>query len=210
MQNKTLTLAAFALLSASTTFSANAATNYSYFAGVDVGTHLSGKMNMKGSGDEGSVDQKSEPITGLSAGMIINDSHRIKLGFSFDKFKLDDQQMNDSEDSLDRETLLLSYDYMIPIANRVTWTVGGTLGYEFFDHESVIEPIDSSGQATGADDFNGALYGVQTGLQYDLGSNWTTGGEIAYLYHDKELQQGDVSSQIKDDVTVMANIQYHF
>ena len=60
---------------------------------------------------------------------------------------------------------------MLPIANKLNWTVGAHMGYEFF--ESDADVLD-----------DGFTYGVQTGLDYRLTKNWSIGTEIAYTAHD--------------------------
>ncbi|GLT17561.1 hypothetical protein GCM10007938_13390 [Vibrio zhanjiangensis] len=200
MQNKTVTLFALGALAAATTFGASAENTYDYFVGFDAGTHISGKIKETGT-DEGqpyedSLDTDPSVITGLSGGAIINDHHRVKMSLAYDALEVDAE----GADTIDRTDLTVSYDYMLPIANKLSWTVGAHMGYEFFESD--------------ADDLDGFTYGVQTGLDYRLTQKWSLGAEIAYTAHDGEETGGDESwsyeDKIEDDVTFMANVQYHF
>ncbi|MCG7490963.1 porin family protein [Vibrio sp. Of14-4] len=209
MQNKTVKLFALGALAAATTFGASAENTYDYFVGFDAGTHVSGKYHVENSGlDYGdsysyndSVDTDPSFIAGISGGAIINDHHRIKLNLAYDALDLDG-----SNHTVDRTDLSASYDYMLPIANKLNWTVGAHMGYEFFQSKY------------GWDELDGFTYGVQTGLDYRLTKNWSIGTEIAYTVHDETTDgttyaNGDwenYKAQIEDDVTVMANVQYHF
>ena len=210
MQNKTVKLFALGALAAATTFGASAENTYDYFVGFDAGTHISGKGKLTGNAydaeydeqrsfDE-SVDTDPSLITGLSGGAIINDHHRVKLSIAYDALKFDGD-----DETGDRTDVTASYDYMLPIANKLNWTVGAHMGYEFFEND--VNVLD-----------DGFTYGVQTGLDYRLTKNWSIGTEIAYTVHE-DYKDGDtdvdgswnnIKYQIEDDVTVMANVQYRF
>ncbi|WP_341660598.1 outer membrane beta-barrel protein [Vibrio sp.] len=195
MQNKTVKLFALGALAATTTFGASAENTYDYFVGFDAGTHISGKY--KGENNAGrsdSIDTDPSAIIGLSGGAIINDHHRVKFGIAYDALTLDDDS---DDDTADRTDLTASYDYMLPVANKLNWTVGAHMGYEIFESD--------------ADYLDGFTYGVQTGLDYRLTKNWSLGTEVAYTVHqEQDLDSGYATVQIEDDVTVMANVQYHF
>ena len=197
MQNKTVKLFALGALAAATTFGANAENTYDYFVGFDAGTHVNGKSTYENNeGDSNSTDTDPSAIIGLSGGAIINDHHRVKFGLAYDALELDTEW---DSDTTDRTDLTASYDYMLPIANKLNWTVGAHMGYEFFEND--------------ADDMDGFTYGVQTGLDYRLTKSWSLGAEVAYTaHHEEEYKNGnfEASSQIEDDVTLMANVQYHF
>ena len=201
MQNKTVTLFALGALAAATTFGASAENTYDYFVGFDAGTHISGKMKDSetdyGQPYEHSYDTDPSLITGLSGGAIINDHHRVKMSLAYDGLEFDD-----ASGTVDRTDLTVSYDYMLPIANKLNWTVGAHMGYEFFESKYDW------------DEFDGFTYGVQTGLDYRLTQKWSLGAEIAYTAHDGEATGGDETwsyeDKIEDDVTFMANVQYHF
>ena len=192
MQNKTVKLFALGALAAATTFGANAENTYDYFVGFDAGTRVSGKLHQTkdNSGYNESGDLKSEPIVGFSGGMIINNHHRVKFGLAYDDFKFDE-----ADEGIDRMTTTVSYDYMLPIANKLSWTVGGHMGYEFFDSDT--------------DELDNFTYGIQTGLDYKLTQKWSLGTEVSYTAHE-EVEYKRWNDQIEDDVTIMANVQYHF
>ncbi|MDA0155957.1 MULTISPECIES: outer membrane beta-barrel protein [Vibrio] len=194
MQIKTVKLLSLGALAATATFGARAENTYDSFIGIDAGTHVSGKIELENNeGFNESLDTKASVIMGLSGGVIINDHHRVKLGLAYNG--LDDKV----EDVVNRADLTASYDYLLAIGSKLNWTVGAHMGYEFFESE--------------ADDNDGAIYGVQTGLDYKWTKNWSLGSEIVYTAHHKEeFKSGDfeASLHIKDDVKLMANVQYHF
>lgn len=200
MQNKTVKLFALGALAVATTFGAHAENTYDYFVGFDAGTHLSGKDTEKNSdGYNESLDTESSVIMGLSGGAIINEHHRVKLGLAYDGLDFGKKDSYGHHHVVNRTDLTASYDYMLPIANKLNWTVGGHMGYEFFESDHDV--------------MDGFIYGVQTGLDYRLTKNWSLGTEIMYTaHHEEEFKYGELeaSSQLKDDVKLLANIQYHF
>ncbi|GLT17562.1 hypothetical protein GCM10007938_13400 [Vibrio zhanjiangensis] len=200
---KTLVLSALA----ATTFGANAENTYDYFVGFDAGTHIGGKAKLMTSKFEdegfysGSTDTDPSLIAGLSGGAIINDHHRVRISLAYDALEIEGYDR-----AVDRTDLSANYDYMIPLANKLNWTVGAHMGYEFF-----VDKHDWDNAA-------GFTFGVQTGLDYRLTKHWSLGAEIAFTAHDYfkdgymdssgELWNSDF--KIEDDVTFMANVQYHF
>ena len=198
MQNKTVKLFALGALAAATTLGAHAENTYDYFVGFDAGTHISGKNKFENNeGVSESWDTDPSAIIGLSGGAIINDHHRVKMSLAYDGLEFDEEDA----DTVDRTDLTVSYDYMLPIANKLNWTVGAHMGYEFFESKG------------GWDELDGFIYGVQTGLDYKLTKNWSLGTEIMYTaHHEEEYKEGsyEASRQFEDDVKLMANVQYHF
>ncbi|MYM57985.1 outer membrane beta-barrel protein [Vibrio sp. OCN044] len=203
MQNKTVKLFTLGALAAATTLGAHAENTYDYFVGFDAGTQLNGKVKVENNfGFSNSIDTDPSAIVGLSGGAIINDHHRVKLGLAYNGLDYGEIDKSGYHHVVNRTDLTASYDYMLPIANKLNWTVGGHMGYEFFESESDHDVMD------------GFIYGVQTGLDYRLTKNWSLGAEVAYTAHHKEEQTYengiDASFQLQDDVTVIANVQYHF
>ncbi|GLT17563.1 hypothetical protein GCM10007938_13410 [Vibrio zhanjiangensis] len=206
MHNKTVTLFALGALAVAT-FGAsaeNTENTYNYFVGFDLGTHINGKVQSHGyytdypsyeshSLDD-SVDTDPSLISGVSGGVIINDRHRVKMSLAYDGLDIDGYS-----ETIDRTDLTVSYDYMLPMTDKLSWTVGAHMGYEAFESD--------------ADYYDGFITGVQTGLDYRLTKNWSLGTEVAHTSHGKETFHyvgGQRSVQLKEDVTFMANVQYHF
>ncbi|GLT17565.1 hypothetical protein GCM10007938_13430 [Vibrio zhanjiangensis] len=192
MQNKTVKLFALGALAVATTFAASAENTYDYFVGFDAGTHVDGEFEYKAEGYSATLVENNSPIIGLSGGAIINDHHRVKFGLAYDALTIADST---DDETYSRMDMTASYDFMLPIANRLNWTVGAHMGYEFFESD--------------ADNLNGFTYGVQTGLDYKLTRDWSLGTEVAYTEHEKD-EWGTSSLQIDNDVILTANVQYHF
>ncbi|CAH7052159.1 MULTISPECIES: hypothetical protein [unclassified Vibrio] len=187
----------------STPFIANASDNYNYFVGLDVGTRISGKLEQQrqyltGSYEgveTSSYDLRAQPIVGLNSGVIINNNHRIKMSFVYDDIKPDN-----APEGVDLGVISINYDYILPLFEKLSWTTGVHMGYEFaFDND--------------LNDIHGMIGGVQTGIDYKFTKNWSLGGEISLTTHEQQ----DLSSnyvyrtvRIEDDVALITNIQYHF
>ncbi|MBU2895524.1 outer membrane beta-barrel protein [Vibrio hepatarius] len=193
MQNKTVKLFALGALAAATTFGASAENTYDYFVGFDAGVHLNSEIEAMGLAAK--LDRSE--ILGMSGGVTINDHHRIKMGLAYNPLEID---VEDGKE--DRVDLKVSYDYLVPISEKLSWTVGGHVGYETFED---YDDGDSN-------EMNGFIYGLQTGLDYRFAKNWSVGGEIGRTFHHAERadESDALYVQIVDDYTVMTNIQYHF
>lgn len=208
MLNKTTPLFAFAILTTATTFNANAAANYEPFVGIDVGTRLSGQMESEFTYDEtkGKTDLSSSMVFGVEAGMTINQTHQISIGYDYRGTSVENNENNDDE--LEVGTLFTKYNYIVPITQKLAWTVGGKLGYEMFNSEAEYD----------VDDLNGIVLGAQTGLDYRFHS-WSIGTEVNYVYHTNELETkwtGEdgktykYTQKVGDEWLLMANVKYHF
>lgn len=193
MQNKSLKLVTFGVLMATTAFTANASENYDYFIGLDAGARISGKIEQ----DNQDKDMSSSAVFGLRGGVIFNNAHQLSLGYDY----RGTSEENSSDDDLEVGTVYARYDYILPITEKLSWTVGGKLGYEMFNASNDV------------DELNGIVLGAQTGLSYRF-SDWSIGTEVDYLYHTTEVTKGTGSNKttfkLGDEVLLMTNIQYHF
>ncbi|MFM2581041.1 transcriptional regulator [Vibrio fortis] len=209
MLNKTTPLFAFAILATATTFNANAAANYEPFIGIDVGSRLSGQMESESTyyGTKSEKDLSSSMVFGVEGGMTINQTHQISIGYDYRGTSIENNENSEgSDDDLEVGTLFTKYNYIVPITQKLAWTVGGKLGYEMFNADY------------DADDLNGIILGAQTGLNYRFQS-WSIGTEVNYVYHTNELEakwtEEDGSSykdtlKVGDEWLLMANVKYHF
>ncbi|NOJ22775.1 outer membrane beta-barrel protein [Vibrio coralliilyticus] len=193
MQNKSLKLVTFGVLMATTAFTANASENYDYFIGLDAGARISGKIEQ----DNQDKDMSSSAVFGLRGGVIFNNAHQLSLGYDY----RGTSEENSSDDDLEVGTVYARYDYILPITEKLSWAVGGKLGYEMFNASNDV------------DELNGIVLGAQTGLSYRF-NDWSVGTEVDYLYHTTEVTQGTGSNKttfkLGDEVLLITNIQYHF
>ncbi|AXB34276.1 transcriptional regulator [Vibrio campbellii] len=200
MKNKTAALFALAALAA-TTFNVNAAATYEPFVGIDAGARLSGQAESKYDGKEDHLDLKSSTVFGVEGGVILNQAHQFSIGYDYRGVSVDY-----TDDDLEVGTLYTQYDYLVPITQKLAWTIGGKLGYEMYNSD-----FDN------ADELNGVVLGAQTGLNYRFNA-WSVGTEVSYLYHTHEFEssatyngQTETSSyKIGDEVLLTANVKYHF
>ncbi|WP_062263090.1 outer membrane beta-barrel protein [Endozoicomonas arenosclerae] len=161
------------------------------FAGIDLGTY---KTKVKTKKPSTSDDIESRVVAGIHGGYIVNQNHRMTLGLDRKAYKAKDS--HDSDDT-DVWTGYMQYDYLVPVTQNITWNIGPRLGYEKFDSKSK--------------DFNGLVYGAQTGLEYKTG-NWGFGGEVIYLAHDKEVKAKGTSTKVKldNETQLKLNVNYYF
>ncbi|KJY74571.1 transcriptional regulator [Vibrio coralliilyticus] len=197
MQNKSLKLVTFGVLMATTAFTANASENYDYFIGLDAGARISGTIEVETNGVNQDQDMSSSAVFGLRGGVIFNNAHQLSLGYDY----RGTSEENNSDSDLEVGTLYTRYDYLVPIMEKLSWTLGGKLGYEMFNASYDTHELD------------GVVLGAQTGLNYQF-EQWSVGTEVSYLYHTTELtnEEGNTktTSKLGDEVFLMTNIQYHF
>ncbi|MGR2668790.1 transcriptional regulator [Vibrio campbellii] len=201
MKNKTSALFALTALTAATTFNVNAAAKYESFVGIDAGARLSGQAESKYDGKEDHLDLKSSMVFGVEGGVILNQAHQFSIGYDYRGVSVDY-----TDDDLEVGTLYTQYDYLVPITQKLAWTIGGKLGYEMYNSD-----FDN------ADELNGVVLGAQTGLNYRFNA-WSVGTEVSYLHHTHEFESSETyngqtetsSYKIGDEVLLTANVKYHF
>ncbi|MEF1245267.1 transcriptional regulator, partial [Vibrio campbellii] len=174
MKNKTAALFALTALTAATTFNVNAAAKYESFVGIDAGARLSGQAESKYDGKEDHLDLKSSMVFGVEGGVILNQAHQFSIGYDYRGVSVDY-----TDDDLEVGTLYTQYDYLVPITQKLAWTIGGKLGYEMYNSD-----FDN------ADELNGVVLGAQTGLNYRFNA-WSVGTEVSYLHHTHEFESSE-------------------
>ncbi|WP_211235825.1 outer membrane beta-barrel protein [Psychromonas aquimarina] len=174
-------------------FASNPAPQTEYFLGGDLGARLSGSIESEYNGIKTEEDMSSSLVFGLHGGVILNQTHKLTLGYDYRGVS----QEGEGDDSQEVGTIYSKYDYMVPIADSLKWTVGGKLGYEMLDADYDLSELD------------GVILGVQTGLDYRF-NDWSVGTEAAYIYHTSDMEFEGDSVKIGDEVLLMTNLAYHF
>lgn len=203
MQHKTYKLFALAALSAAAAFNVNAAINYEPFVGIDVGTNLTGqvrsKINGPGVHTQEHIDLKTSTVFGLKGGVTLNQAHQFSIGYDYRELGM----KNGYGENADVNTFYTQYDYLVPITQKLAWTVGGKFGYE--THSGFED----------ANELNGVVLGAQTGLNYRF-NDWSIGTEVSYLTHLAETESLAPGGRIKysykigNETFLTANVKYHF
>lgn len=188
------------LLSTFAVTAAHAEAKVDYFAGVDAGVNFGGKMKASGTTEEhgsesGTTDLKSNAVYGVHGGATINDHHRLTMGYTHGEMLA---KGDDDSDKVDVNTLQAQYDYVYGLTNNINLTGGAHAGYQWYKD---------------GDELNGMLYGLQTGLEYNL-DNWTFGTQLAYSWKDQKIKfgKGANHAELKQDgeATFLTSVSYHF
>ncbi|WP_318509722.1 outer membrane beta-barrel protein [Photobacterium leiognathi] len=190
---KVITPLAALIVSSFAMNSAHAAVKLDYFVGADLGLRLSGGMMLKNTitDHESDNDLDNSAIYGIHGGVTLNDHHRITLGYTHEELSLKD----DSE-STGLDTVKAKYDYVFNLTNNINLTAGANLGYEMAEDNSNLD---------------GMVYGIQTGVEYNL-NHWSFGGELGYTLHNAEddSTMAIFKASLQDEATLMTNVTYHF
>lgn len=125
-------------------------------------------------------------------GAIINDQHRFTATYSYYESKFDGIFANDYTQNM----YLASYDYLIPVHQKVNLFAGATMGYS----DTKIKNTLSSNSST---DF---VWGGQVGAQYKLSNNLST--DLTYRYLDQDYQKG--VNKIDYTQQVVWSVDYKF
>ena len=73
-------------------------------------------------------------VFGVEGGMTINQTHQISIGYDYRGTSVENNENSEgSDDDLEVGTLFTKYNYIVPITQKLAWTVGGKLGYEMFN-----------------------------------------------------------------------------
>ncbi|MGR5065171.1 porin family protein [Photobacterium sp. DNB22_13_2] len=141
-----------------------------YFIGAGVGYQ----------NDHISHDQNGEDVTTqLRGGAIINEHHRVMGTYSY----MDKSKQN---------TLLASYDYLVPVHKDINVFAGVSAGVanSHINHRS-------------STDF---VYGGQVGAMYKINENWST--DLTYRYLDQDYDKND--TKVENSQQVVLSVDYHF
>ncbi|UXI04431.1 porin family protein [Photobacterium sp. TY1-4] len=161
----TLTLAAVAATPAF-------AVSTDWFVGAGVGYQ---EDSIKGANDQNGEDVAVQ----LRGGAILNDHHRLMGTYSY---------MDKSEQNM----FLASYDYLMPVAQKVNLFAGVSAGV-----------ADSEIGNESATDF---VWGGQVGAMYQINEQWSTDLTYRYLEQDYEEHQ----TKLENSQQLMWSVDYKF
>ncbi|MCQ1058047.1 porin family protein [Photobacterium sp. ZSDE20] len=127
-------------------------------------------------------------------GAIVNDQHRFTATYSYFEDKYNGAL--GFENKLTQNMYLASYDYLIPVQEKVNLFAGVTMGYA----DNKIKTDFGSNSST---DF---VWGGQVGAQYKLSNNLST--DLTYRYLDQDYKEG--LNQIDYTQQVVWSVDYRF
>lgn len=186
---KVITPLAVLIVSTFAISSAHAAVKQDYFLGADLGLRLSGGIGVET--DLGNADFSFDhsAIYGLHGGVTLNDHHRLTLAYTHEELSFAGTGITSGLDTIKQK-----YDYVFNLSNNLNLTAGANVGYEMAEDNSNL---------------NGMVYGVQTGIEYNL-NHWSFGGELGYTLHDAEASSDYFKSSLENEATLMTSVTYHF
>jgi len=92
--------------------------------------------------------------------------------------------------------------------SAIDFYLGPTIGYAMFDD---FEPVPIEGVETVNTPLNDQFtYGVNVGLDFNLGENWAISGGLRYLLLDAEPDAPDASTLPINPVIVTVGVGYKF
>ncbi|KJG39560.1 hypothetical protein UA32_04285 [Photobacterium angustum] len=191
---------------------AHAEAKVDYFAGVDAGVNFGGKTTQKNFGYKLDQKAKAAPVYGIHGGITIDDHHRVTLGYnhSEQEFK---KAIDSGKDTIpgkksDVDTVKLQYDYVYGLTNNINLTGGAHLGYQWYGKAQ--ETGKGADKQKVDEHMNGMIYGLQTGLEYNL-DQWTFGTEIGYSWKDqKTTDTYNTNYKNSGEGTFLTSVSYHF
>lgn len=133
----------------------------------------------------------------VGSGVILQQHHRFKFGYTFGDFKGRDQDKNNYYEHTN--TLFTQYDYILPLNKNINLLAGGTAGYQFASNkdEKIL--------------FNGPVVGAQIGVEYRYQQ---FGFEVGYHYnvHLKDHKYDEYGNKLtqNNDQTLAMGVNYYF
>ncbi|KPA51622.1 hypothetical protein VT25_16035 [Photobacterium leiognathi subsp. mandapamensis] len=206
---------------------AHAEAKVDYFAGIDAGVNFGGKQSTKNFANkndkESNYSQKAKAagVYGIHGGMTIDDHHRVTLGYNHSEQKLKEiAKTKGSKGHLGRngvageeagvDTLKLQYDYVYNLTNNINLTGGAHLGYQWYGKSKETgRYAPKNAEKDNTDSMNGMLYGLQTGIEYNL-DQWTFGTELGYSWKDQNLSAVGAKTKNSGEGTFLTSVSYHF
>ncbi|ELR66836.1 Outer membrane protein H1 [Photobacterium marinum] len=129
---------------------------------------------------KGEASQNGEDVTyQLRGGAIVNDHHRLMGTYSY-------------MDKSSQDMFLASYDYLLPVAQKVNLFAGVSAGV-----------ADSEVAGNSSTDF---VWGGQVGAMYKINDNWST--DLTYRYLDQDYSEN--STKLEDSQQVVLSVDYKF
>ncbi|WP_201797774.1 outer membrane beta-barrel protein [Photobacterium rosenbergii] len=148
------------------------AMNTDWFVGAGVGYQDDKvKGNNASNGEDANIQ--------LRGGAILNDRHRVMGTYGY-------------ADKNDQHLFLASYDYLLPVHDRVNLVAGVSVG-----------AADNKLNGKSSTDF---VWGGQVGAMYEIDRNWST--EITYRYLDQDYSEK--GTDIDYTQQVVWSVDYRF
>jgi len=121
----------------------------------------------------------------LKAGVILDKTHRVSLSY-----------VGYSDDGGDLDLTELNYDYIIPLKNKFSLLAGAHLGKVDYKEAGF--------------DMDGLVYGVQTGVLYDMTSNIQAELGLAYSQYNVDKTISNVKVEFDDSTSLYVGLNYKF
>lgn len=121
----------------------------------------------------------------VKAGVILDKTHRVSLSY-----------VGYSEDGGDLNLTELNYDYIIPLKNKFSLLAGAHIGNADYNESGF--------------DLDGLVYGVQTGVLYDMTSNIQAEFGLAYSQYNVDKTISNVKVEFDDSTSLYLGINYKF
>ena len=121
----------------------------------------------------------------MKAGVILDKTHRISLSYV---------GYNDNGGDLDLTEL--NYDYIIPLKDKYSLLAGVHLGKADYIEAGF--------------DMDGLVYGVQTGVLYDITSNVQAEVGVAYSQYNVDKTISNVKVEFDDSTSLYVGLNYKF
>ncbi|MDX4048164.1 outer membrane beta-barrel protein [Aliarcobacter skirrowii] len=134
----------------------------------------------------------------VKGGAILDKLHRLSANFT-----------NSSFDNGDVSSLIIDYDFLIPLNDKSRLYVGPHLGYSSFEGDENIKAFDMSGMSYGIQ--GGYIYDINTNLEFEFGLKYTK-----YDLKDTANQRAldgnmiSVNLEIENSSTAYFGINYKF
>lgn len=166
-----------------------------WFVGGSVGYQQNGyeaELDDQAGNDIEDSFSDEEMLYELRVGAYLNDNNRLYGTYSY----------NDDEFS-QQQQFLLSYDYLIGLGDRFNIFIGATAGMNSIDP---VDPSFSQGESF--------VWGVQTGVQFEITKNLSTELGYRYLEQDYDEEFADASSSqdfsLTDSQQIYLSVDYRF
>ena len=143
-----------------------------WFVGAGVGYQ---EDNIKGVNAQNGEDTAYQ----LRAGAVLNDNHRVMGTYNY-------------MDKSSQNMFLASYDYLLPVAQKVNLFAGVSAGV-----------ADSKIEGKSSTDF---VWGGQVGAMYEINDKWST--DLTYRYLDQDYSENN--TKIDYSQQIMLSVDYRF
>ena len=121
----------------------------------------------------------------IKAGVILDKAHRVSLSYA-----------GYTKEGRDLDLTELNYDYIFSLKNKVSLLAGAHVGNADYKEAGF--------------DMDGLVYGVQTGLLYDITSNIQAELGVAYSKYDVDKTISNVKVEFDDSTAIYLGLNYKF